>query len=208
MARMHPAEPPIKMIAGNPSTSKKGSYAELKVYNELKKLPDEFHVFWSVHYADGPDEIDFVILAVGYFPVVVEVKGGLLFWREIDGNEDALFVVGRNGCINQQKNPLKQAFGHFRGLLQHWRVLLSLDDKHLNAFFPDSFIAIMPDTPEALCDLEDHLDTELLNCAHDLIHKDNFPDLNTVVRNLMGTGGAAEHTRLTDEQFEWFLHYI
>lgn len=111
-AQMHPCEEEIKRKCKEKETP----FAEVSVYEWLKRLPPDCHVFHSVKTMRKVQagfvtnfENDFVIVHPKYGVVVLEVKGGLIS-TDADGN-----LVQTNSetyqkqVLSGRKDPLSQA---------------------------------------------------------------------------------------------------
>ena len=90
-----------------------GSMAEMKVYEALKQLPDNYYVFYSVIWGDEAysnyhsGEADFMVYDPTRGFLVIEVKGGGIE-RDLDGN---WISIGRDGERHPLKrSPLQQAW--------------------------------------------------------------------------------------------------
>jgi len=186
MAKMHPEHPPIEMIIGDKDGG--NGFAEYFVYEKLRQLPDEFHVFWSVKY--NSNQIDFVVMAEGLYPVVIEVKGGLLFHKN---NE--LYVIrrdkspGDSGQISPEGNPLDQAVHHFFSMTTEW-----YGNTKNKFYFHPAFVGVMPDTPNKVCDLwlniEPKTKTNLKRGR--IVHRDNFNEMNDIIQEIMKDNAEQE----------------
>jgi hypothetical protein len=86
--------------------------AELQVYKALKELPDPFYVFYSIHWQDHNDysgvsegEADFVIVHPDMGIIVLEVKGGGIYFR---AEKDQWYSQGGGGAEYEIKDPVEQ----------------------------------------------------------------------------------------------------
>lgn len=88
------------------------SLGEYKIFNSLKKLPDDWYVLYSLNWNNKLEngkvqwgEADFVILNRIYGLLVIEVKSGCIEYKEGIWYQTRL----DNFEKNQMKNPFKQA---------------------------------------------------------------------------------------------------
>ena len=140
MAIMYPPELPAE-IRMNPKHS-----GEAKIYDQLKKLPAEYIVFYGVELLSKPfyaentlvsplGEADFIIIHQNYGLITVEVKGGKITVE--NGNWQS---TDRNNITHKIKDPYVQSREN------SWRVKKSLEQYkgiRINplyaVIFPDSY---------------------------------------------------------------------
>ena len=140
MAIMYPAELPAE-IRMNPKHS-----GEARIYDQLKKLPAEYIVFYGVELLSKPfyaentlvsplGEADFIIIHQNYGLITVEVKGGKITVE--NGNWQS---TDRNNITHKIKDPFVQSREN------SWRVKKSLEQYkgiRINplyaVIFPDSY---------------------------------------------------------------------
>jgi hypothetical protein len=113
------------------------SNAERKIWDHLIKLPEEYHVFAGV--LGIQTEIDFLITHPHKGILLIEVKGGFVSNKKINGR-DHMTSQGLKG-IADIKNPFLQVSS------QHYDFLNRLREQGLfNKFWiPSSFAVCLPD---------------------------------------------------------------
>jgi len=117
MAIMYPETYPKEFNADDP---------EFIVFNELKKLPDKYVIFYSQKFigkvfTENEREIDFIIYDQKNNLICIEVKGGLLHY---DGSNDEWFQNNKKLV----RNPDRQASSATQVLIQN----LGKDIKDIN----------------------------------------------------------------------------
>lgn len=139
MATIFPERLPQSIIA-DPKKQ-----AEVNCYNAFARLPDPFVIFYSVAWQakrqkssvrDG--EADFVVAHPHLGILVVEVKGGEIFYN---AKNNSWTSVDRKGNSWSIKDPAKQARNSRYTLFEKFRELKNWDDRWLTigycVFFPD-----------------------------------------------------------------------
>lgn len=167
MAKIYPPRLP-QFILDDPKRS-----AERKVFNELKTLPDPYVIFysstWQKHNAySGVEagEADFVIAHPDMGFIVLEVKGGAIFYKS---DLDQWYSQSREGTIYPIKNPLQQARRSHYFLKEELEKLPGWPGRKINFWhavcFPDSikrpgqeFALDLPN--EQVLDVQDFVDIE------------------------------------------------
>ena len=162
MAKIFPNRPP-QFIIDDPFRS-----AELKVFKALSDLPNNYRVFYSMHWQNYyPDtgvnegEADFVIVHPGMGILVLEVKGGAIQYNAERGQ---WFSQSRDGGIHEIKDPIEQGRRNHYEIKKTLEKLPNWPDRPLNIWhavcFPDGPIQkgqfFKPDLPrEVIIDLQD-----------------------------------------------------
>ncbi len=107
MAKIYPQKPP-QSVLDDPKRN-----AELKVFQSLKSLPDPYVIFYSSHWQkhnlyEGvkEGEADFVIAHPEMGFIVLEVKGGAIYYK---AELEQWFSQDRYGVSHEIKNPVAQA---------------------------------------------------------------------------------------------------
>lgn len=148
--------------------------AERKVYEALARLPDEFHIFYSVawqarsrHSGVSDGEADFVIAHARLGILILEVKGGRI---EYDARTYQWTSTDRRGETHLlSKDPVEQARRSNKALLEKLRDTPGWDaNRWLTVghavVFPDVYAGNAPLKPdlalEILCDAGDMNDLE------------------------------------------------
>ena len=162
MAKIYPKRPPQSII-GDPKRS-----AEMKVFQCLMDLPDQYEIFYSIHWQDYSErtgfyegEADFVIAHPEKGIIVLEVKGGAIFYKS---ELDEWYSQDREGVYYEIKDPVEQ------GRKNHYEINKKIEHlpgwpyRKLNIWhavcFPHIYLKngqfLKPDLPrEAIIDADD-----------------------------------------------------
>lgn len=117
-------------------------HSEVKVFEELSRLPDSYVCVWSVPWADNElrhrtGEADFLILHPNYPLTVLEVKGGRLScWH---GKWQRLV----NEVPQPADSPINQAYKSREALVHKF---LSMPGFNSKEFLPSAAITVLTDT--------------------------------------------------------------
>ncbi len=150
------------------------SPAERKVYEHLSQLPDDYRVFYSVEWLrkDNYDRIlygeaDFMVYIPGRGLLVIEVKGGEIFFRD-----DYIIQRNRRDGTEKRQKPLAQS----RKSVYKFRDILNAS---LDIRVPVEPIVWFPDCCRSGIegDLPHNYD------EHILLTRDSFASLQEVLEN-------------------------
>lgn len=140
MARMIPYA-----ITPEMRTKYKVPDSEIRVFEELSKLPDEYVCVWSVPWADNElrhrtGEVDFLIIHPKFPLTVLEVKGGKLScqygkWNRLVGNSPEL-----------ADSPIDQAYKNREVIVQKILKMPGIQSKD---FMPSAAVVVLTDTSRA-----------------------------------------------------------
>jgi len=134
---------------------RKASVGEDRMFNVLKKLPDDHLVYYEPVVADRYP--DFIVLLPDIGLLVIEVKG---WYRNhiLEANNEVVTVRSDNGPPSKQKHPVRQARDYMLRLMDEcrgrpeFRPLLQKDGRGFK--FPFSHLAVLSNiTSQQLGDL-------------------------------------------------------
>ncbi len=162
----------------------RASRGERITYNVLKKLPDDYLVYYEPNI--NSLHPDFIVIAPDLGVVVIEVKGWHLN-KILRANDDCI-VINDNNCEKIEPNPLKQAWNYQWTLVRRCdrnpkkSILLENDGLYKNKFiFPFWHFAVLSNISQD--DLEQCADGSLFSI---------FRPENTMYENeLIGLEGAS-----------------
>lgn len=169
MAKMYPKELPT-FIRQNPLRS-----AECRVYDAFEiQLEDTFHVFYSSPWLgitetgeERDGEADFTIAHVDHGMLVVEVKGGRVYF---EGGTRKWHSVDRNGIDYTIKDPVNQARLGKHNLLKALGNRPEWRPSYINARHG----VILTDVIRASHDLSSDMPLKIFAFADDMAHLDSW----------------------------------
>lgn len=140
MARMIP-----HTISPDMRTKYKVPDSEIRVFEELSKLPDEYVCVWSVPWADNElrhrtGEVDFLIIHPKFPLTVLEVKGGKLSCQHGKWSR----LIGANPEVAD--SPIDQAYKNREVLVQKILRMPGIQSKD---FMPSAAVVVLTDTSRA-----------------------------------------------------------
>ena len=176
-------------------------YSEEEVYKALEKLNDTYIVFHSVQWLKRTldksftwYENDFLILSKKYGILILEVKGGRIYFKDGEFHQVNL-DTGEDKTLDEGNDPLSQAK---RGIY-HFRKIL---DKKIKGI--SSRISIQPCIWLPATDVSKVDNLPLLYEES----RDAILDYNSLKQPVKAIGcvfdyyGAEQNTNITDEEFE------
>ena len=202
MARMYPC---IREKLSGPE-------AEKMVYDELKKLPNEYTIFHSVQWVKKNlsrnftwYENDFLILHKDYGILLLEVKGGHCFFK--DGLMHQVNTVTKaEKILDEGNDPLSQAQ---RGI-QHFRRKIEK-----TALKIEGSICVEPLIwfPSCEFDPESNLPDNYYNVSFAIFDANDLPQISGIslekrLKSVYEEYGSQHKTVLTDMQFQWIKDLI
>jgi hypothetical protein len=162
MTKIYPQRPPQSII-DDPKRS-----AEMKVFQSLKDLPDQYEIFYSMHWQDYSErtgfyegEADFVVVHPEKGIIVLEVKGGAILYK---AELDKWYSQDRAGVYYEIKDPVEQGRRSHYEINKRLETLPGWPLRKLNIWhavcFPHIYLKnrqfLKPDLPrEAIIDAED-----------------------------------------------------
>lgn len=190
MARMYPKE--IERM--------NAPFSEVEVYKALAKLNDNFIVFHSVQRLKRTldksftwYENDFLILSKKYGILILEVKGGRIYF--IDGEFHQVNLnTGEDLILDEGNDPLSQAK---RGIY-HFRKLLERKIKGISSRISIQPCIWLPATEVSKVTNLPLLYEESRNAILDF---DSLKQPVKALSNVFNYYGSEEHTNLSDEEF-------
>ncbi len=161
MAKIYPKRPSQSIIA-DPKRS-----AEMKVFQVLKDLPDQYEIFYSMSWQDFSThtgfyegEADFVVIHPEKGIIILEVKGGAILYK---AEVDQWYSQDREGDYHEIKDPVAQARKNHYEIKKKFENLPGWSFRKLNIWhavcFPNVHLRNEPlkaDLPrEAIIDADD-----------------------------------------------------
>ena len=186
--------------------------AEQLVYDELKKLPNEYVIFHSVQWVKKNlnrnftwYENDYLIFHKEYGMFLLEVKGGLCFFK--DGlMHQQNSVTKEIQILSEGNDPLSQAQ---RGI-QHFRRIIEK-----TALKVDGRICIEPIVwfPSCIFDRNQNLPSNYHDVSFAILDSSAFSSesgipLEQRLKTIFDSYGSQHKTSLSDQQFEWIKNII
>jgi hypothetical protein len=156
---------------------REASRGEERTYDILKKLPDDYYVYYEPNIDNRRP--DFIVIAPDLGVIVIEVKGWYI--KDIVRGSDSEIVINDDGREKPVKHPLLVARGYQWRLVEHTRkhpnlsVLLQQDGPHKNHFiFPFGHFVVLSNISK---DVMKNYETHDLSVI--------FPLKNTMTRDVL-----------------------
>ena len=176
-------------------------YSEEEVYKALEKLNDTYIVFHSVQWLKRTldksftwYENDFLILSKKYGILILEVKGGRIYFKDGEFHQVNL-DTGEDKTLDEGNDPLSQAkkgIYHYRKMLE--RVIPNITDKMIIEpciFFPS-------------CQLKScgKLTLAYEEARRAILDNDSLNDISTAIKSVYDFYHANDKIGITDEEFK------